>query len=684
MAASKTRSNPFASPSTLPFQAPAFDRIEVAHFEPAFEVAMREQLVEVRAIASQSAEPTFENTLVALERSGAMLRRVQPVFAALVLANTSDALQRVQRVVAPRLAEHADAIQLDPALFARIARIHEKRDQLGLGAEQRRLVERYHRDFVRAGARLTEPEKVRLRAMNQELARLSTSFANKLLAATAAGALVIDDRSELAGLSEGEIAAAAAAAQTRGMPGKYVLALQNTTQQPALASLSNRAVRRRLYEASIRRADRGDDNDTRAIVARLAELRAERARLLGFATHADFILDNETAKTPAAAIALLSQVVPPATARARAEATAIQAMIDRQGGGFKLAPWDWQYYAEQVKRAEYELDAAAIKPYFELDRVLTDGVFFAANKMYGLTFKERTDLPVYHPDVRVFDVFEADGSHLALFYGDFFARDAKRGGAWANSFIGQSKLLGTTPVVSNVSNFTKPAAGQPALLSFDNVTTMFHEFGHTLHAIFSGITYPRLGPVPRDFAEFPSQFNEHWALEPTVFANYAKHHQTGAPMPSALVERIRKSGKFNQGYETTEAGAAALLDLAWHTQPAGTRTPDVDAFERDALTRAKVDLAEVPPRYRSSYFSHIWASNYSAAYYAYLWSVVLDHDGYDWFVENGGMTRANGQRFRELILSRGNTEDPAELFRAFRGRGPDIRPLLRARGLTGE
>jgi peptidyl-dipeptidase Dcp len=675
--------NPFASPSPLPFEAPRFDVIATEHFQPALDAGMRQQRAEVNAIASETAEPSFDNTIVALERSGRMLRRVQAVFGALVQANTSEALQRAQRAEAPRLAAHSDAIQLDAALFARVKAIHDRREQLGLDAEQRMLVERCYRDFVRAGALLAEPEKVRLRALNEESARLSTEFSRKLLAATKAAALVVDDRAELAGLSEGEIAAAADAAESRGLSGKYLLALQNTTQQPAQASLSNRATRERLYNASIHRADRGDENDTRAIVARLAELRAERASLLGYATHADFVLDNQMSRTPAAAVGLLSQLVPPAAARVRAEAASIQALIDRQGGGFKLAPWDWQYYSEQVRRAEHDLDASRIKPYFELDRVLRDGVFFAANRMYGLTFEERKDLPVYHPDVRVFEVFEPDGSHLALLYFDSFKRDNKAGGAWMGTFVGQSRLEGTSPVVYNVTNFTRPAAGQRALLTFDDTRTLFHEFGHALHGMFSSTTYPRLSgtSVPRDFVEMPSQLNEHWALEPAVFANYAKHYQTGEPMPQSLVDRIRKAAKYNQGFAITEYLAAALLDLAWHAQAAGAPRQEVDAFERAALARFGVDLAEVPPRYHSTYFSHIWTSAYAAAYYAYMWSELIDHDAYYWFLENGGMTRANGQRFRDMILSRGSTVDADEMFRAFRGRDPKIEPLLVERGL---
>ena len=682
-APSAVGANPFFTASMLPFQAPPFDRIRDTDYKPALVEGMRQQLVEIEAIAAQTAEPTFENTIVAMERSGALLTRASKVFSAVVGANKNDMLQEVETELSPRFAEHSDAIYLNAALFQRVKAIHDRRAALGLTGEQKTLVERYYRDFVRAGAQLSDADKTKLRALNQELSSLSTAFSNKLLAATKAAAIVVDDRAQLDGLSDGDIAAAAEAATQRGLPGKYVIVLQNTTQHPLQASLRNRALRQRLFEASTRRAEQGDTNDTRATIQRIAELRPARAALLGFPNHATYALDNQMAKTPGAATGLLAQLVPPATAKARAEAARMQALIDKQGGGFKLAPWDWQYYAEQVRKAEYDLDAAQIKPYFELDRVLKDGVFFAAGQLYGLTFKERTDIPVYHPDVRVFEVFDADGSSLALFYGDFFKRDNKSGGAWMDNFVDQSGLMGTKPVVYNVSNFTKPAPGQPALMTFDDVRTMFHEFGHALHGMFSNVQYPTIAGtnVPRDFVEFPSQFNEHWALEPTVFAHFAKHYQTGAPMPQALVDRIKKAGTFNQGFATTEYLGAALLDLAWHSLPAGAPRQDVGTFEREALARLGVNVPEVPPRYRTPYFAHIWGGGYSASYYAYMWSELLDHDAYAWFKEHGGMTRANGQRYRDMILSRGATDDAGALFRAFRGRDPVIGPLLEERGL---
>jgi len=676
--------NPLLGASPLPFRAPPFDRLRNEHYQPALEEGMRKQLEEVQTISGQAGRPTFENTIVAMERSGALLIRATNVFFALVAANTNDTLQQVQTEEAPKLAAHTDAIYLNDRLFRRVKSVYDGRNALK-DPEEKRLVERYYRDFVRAGAQLSEPDKVRLRALNQEEAGLVTDFQQKLLAATKAGALIVEDKAELDGLSEAEVAAAAESAKERGLTGKYVIPLQNTTQHPAQTSLRNRAVRQRLFEASTRRAEQGDTNDTRAAIRRLARLRAERAVLLGFPSHAAYTLDDQVAKTPEAATGLLTQLVPPATARARSEVAKMQALIDREGGGFKLAPWDWQYYAEQVRRQEYDLDEEQIKPYFELDRVLRDGVFFAANRLYGLSFKGRNDIPVYHPDVRVFEVFDSDGKSMALFYTDFFKRDNKRGGAWMNNLVGQSQLLGTKPVVFNVANYTKPAPGLPALLTYDDVNTMFHEFGHALHGLLSRTKYPTLSGtnVPRDFVEYPSQFNEHWALEPTVLANYAKHHENGRPMPQELVDRIKKARTFNQGFATTEYLAAALVDMDWHSLPPNAPEQDVAAFERRSLERHQISIPEIPPRYRTPYFAHIWGSGYSAGYYAYLWSDVLNHDSYGWFVEHGGMTRANGSRFRDMILSRGNTEDPGKLFRAFRGREPSIEPLLVQRGLTG-
>ena len=681
-----TAANPFAAPSPLFDQAPPFDRIHDADFQPALEEGMRRQLAEVEAIAADTAAPTFDHTILGLERSGALLRRASRVFFGLVQANTDDTLQQVQAVEAPRLAAHEDAIYLNDTLFRRIRSLYERRADLGLDSVQRFLVTRYYRDFVRAGAPLGAADKAKLRALNQEEATLGTEFQKRLLAATKAGAVVVRDSSQLAGLEPGEVAAAAQAAKDRGLAGAWILPLQNTTQQPAQAELENRALRERLFEASTQRAERGDSDDTRGIITRMAELRAERARLLGFPSLAAYVLDDQMAKTPEAAIRLLTDLAPAATAKARREAADMQALIDAQHGGFTLAPWDWQYYAEQVRKARYALDESQIKPYFELNRVLTDGVFHAANLLYGLTFKERTDLPVYQPDVRVFEVLDADGTSIGLFYCDYFKRDNKQGGAWSDVFVEGAPLLGTRPVVYNVANFTRPAPGEPALLTYDDVTTLFHEFGHALHMLLTTVPYPRLAGanVPTDFAEVPSQFNEHWALYPAVLAHYARRYDTGAPMPAELVAKIKRARTFNQGFETTEYLEAALLDMAWHTLPPGAAPADVDRFEAAALERWHVALPEVPPRYRSSYFAHIWDGGYDANYYAYIWSEVIEDDAYAWFTQHGGLTRANGRRFRDMILSRGGTGDMGALYRAFAGREPSVRPLLEARGLVEE
>jgi peptidyl-dipeptidase Dcp len=682
--------NPFAHPSPLQYQAPPFDQIKDADYQPAIEEGMKAEIAEIEAIANQPDAPTLENTVVAMERSGRPLVRAVKVFFAMTKANTNETLQKVEETLAPKLAAHYDAIHFNAKLFARVEAVYAHRNDLD--PESKFLVERYHRSFVHAGARLAEADQNALRALNEEESSLSTEFDKNLLAATKAGALVVDDAGQLAGSSDREIAAAAEAAKQRNLAGKWVIALQNTTQQPAQMRLQNRATREHLFKASTLRAEQGDANDTRRIVQRLAELRAQRAKLLGFPTYAAYVLDDQMAGTPEKAIQLLTDMVPAAVAKARGEAAKMQALVDRQhreskgNERFQLAPWDWQFYAEQVRKAEYAIDDEQVKPYLELGRVLEDGVFFAAHELYGLTFKERHDLPVYQPDVRVFEVFDSDGKPFALFYADYFRRDNKSGGAWMNSFVDQTGLLGTQPVVANVCNFTKPAPGQPALLGFDEVRTMFHEFGHALHGLSSNVKYPTLAgtSVPRDFVEFPSQFNEHWASDPAVFAHYARHYQTGAPMPAELVAKIRKSSKFNQGFATTEYLAAALLDMAWHTLPDGTPPQDVDAFESEALKRFKIDFALVPPRYRTGYFAHIWGGGYAASYYAYLWSEVLDDDAYQWFVEHGGMTRQNGQRFRDLILSRGYTQELTSMYRAFRGRDPSVEPLLEERGLKPE
>jgi peptidyl-dipeptidase Dcp len=676
--------NALLTASTLPMQAPPFDKIEDADFQPAIEEGMKQHLAEIQKIADNADAPTFANTFEAMERSGELLARSARIFFGLVAANTNDTLQGAQVALAPKLAEHSDAIHLNANLFKRVKAIYDARETSDLDPIQKRLVEKTYVDFVRAGAQLNDEDQTKLRALNKEESTLSTEFQNKLLAGTNAAAVEVDDKAMLDGLGEGGIAAAADAAKEKKLAdGKYLLTLQNTTQQPVLGSLTNRDLRLKVLEASETRSSRGDANDTRATIQRLAQLRAERAKLLGYANFAAYSLADQMAEKPENAVKLMTDMVPAATARARSEAAKIQKVIDAQKGGFKLTAADWDLYADQVRKAEYDLDEAAIKPYFELNRVLNDGVFFAANQLYGLTFKERHDLPVYQPDVRVFDVFDADGTQLALFYADYYKRPSKSGGAWMDVFVEQDGLTGTKPVVYNVCNFTKPADGQPALLSFDDVGTMFHEFGHALHGMFSNVKYPSIAgtSTSRDFVEFPSQFNENWALDPKVFANYAKHVETGEPMPQELVDKIVKARAFNQGYATVEYLGAALLDQAWHQLPADAPLQDVDKFEADALNRYKINVAEVPPRYKTPYFAHIWGGGYSAGYYAYLWSEVLDHDAFQWFKENGGLTRENGQTFRDKVLSRGNSEELAKMYKDFRGKDPSVEPLLEFRGL---
>jgi peptidyl-dipeptidase Dcp len=677
------RTNPFLTPSPLPFQAPPFDKIRDEDFGPALEEGIKLQRLEVERIADDPAPATFENTLVALERSGQLLSRVYPVFNGLSSANTNPTLQKLQEEVAPKLAALKDAIFLNSKLFKRVEAIYDVRAALKLDPESLRLVEYYQQQFVHAGARLSDADKATLKQLNERDAVLSAKFTNQLLAAAKAGALVVTDKAELAGFGPGELDAAAQAAKARGLEGKWLIPLQNTTQQPSLSSLTDRATREKLFRASWLRAERGDANDTRATISELAALRAEKAKVLGYPSFAAWKLEDQMAKTPTAVEDFVGKLVPVASANARNEAADIQALIDRQHGGFKLEPWDWEFYADQVRKAKYDLEEAEIKPYFELNRVLQDGVFYAAHELYGLTFKERHDIPVYNPDVRVFEVFDRDGSPMALFYCDYFKRDNKSGGAWMDNFVGQSKLLGTKPVVFNVANFTRPAPGQLALLSWDDVTTMFHEFGHGLHGLFADQRYPSLSgtSVARDFVELPSQINEHWALDPKVLAHYAVNGATGKPMPQELAATIRKAATFNQGYDLTEILAAAELDMQWHTLAADAPPQPVDPFEAEALKRTGVDLPQVPSRYRSSYFLHIWSNNYSAGYYAYLWAEMLDDDAFAWFGENGGLTRANGDRFRAMILSRGNTEDLAKMYREFRGRDPKIEPMLQARGL---
>lgn len=678
-------SNPFYAPSTLPFQAPPFDKIHDSDYQPAIEAGMAQQRVEMNAIANDPAAPTFENTIIAMERSGQLLARVMGVFGGVAGANTNPDIQKVQEIEAPKLAAHQDAINLDSKLFARISALYEKRDALKLEPEQLRLLEFDYRQFVKAGANLSEADKTKLKKLNEEESILSNAFITKLLAATKDAAYSTTDKTTLAGLSDAQIDAAALAAKDRKQDG-FVIPLQNTTQQPDLAQLTNRSTRQALFQNSWTRAERGGANDTRDTIARIAQIRAQKAQLLGFPSYAAWNLQDQMAKNPEAALHFMDALVPAATAKAQSEAQDIQALIDAQKGGFKLQPSDWDLYSEQVRKAKFDLDQAQVKPYFELSRVLQDGVFYAAHELYGISFKERKDIPVYNPDVRVFEVSDVNGKPLALFYCDYFKRDNKNGGAWMDEFVGQSKLLGTLPVVYNVANFAKPAPGQPALISFDDVTTMFHEFGHGLHGMFANTTYPSLSgtSVPRDFVEFPSQFNEHWATYPQVFNHFARHYQTGAPMPAELVAKIKKAATFNQGYALTEILAAAELDMQWHTLSPTAPIQAPDKFEQEALVRKHLALETVPTRYRSSYFMHIWGNGYAAGYYAYLWSEMLDDNAFQWFEDHGGLTRANGDRFRNMVLSRGNTEDLEKMYSTWLGAEPNAKPMLKYRGLTAD
>ncbi len=675
--------NPLLTESTLPYHSPPFDQIKDEHYEPAYAQGMAEELKEVEAIAANKEKPTFDNTIVALERSGRTLARVNNIFSNLTAANTNPAMQKIETAMAPKLSAQQDAIHLNSALFARIQSLYDERDKLGLDPEAKWLLERYYKDFVRAGAKLSDSDKPKLKAMNAELATLQTTFAQNVLKEKNASAIVVDNRADLAGLSESEIAAATAAAKAAHKEGKFVFPLLNTTGQPSLGSLQNRPLRERIMKTSLARNSHGGEFDNRNVVLRITKLRAERANLLGYPNHAAYQLEDQTARTVETVNKLLAQLTPPAVANARREGADMQAIIDQEHGGFQLASWDWDFYSEKVRQARYAFDESQLRPYFELNHVLIDGVFFAAGKLYGLTFKERHDLPVYQPDVRVFEVFDKDGQPLALFFVDYYARPSKRGGAWMNEYVGQSELLGTKPVVANHLNIPKPPAGQPTLLTFDEVTTAFHEFGHALHGMFSHVKYPRFSGtnVPRDFVEYPSQVNEMWAVWPEVLKNYAKHYQTGAPMPAELLDKMLAAQKFNQGFKTTEYLGAALLDQAWHQLTPADIPTDALAFEASALKKAGVDLPTVPPRYRTTYFSHAFVGGYSAGYYSYIWSEVLDADSVEWMKQHGGLKRENGDHFRDTLLSRGGSQDAMILFRNFTGGEPDIAPLLKRRGL---
>lgn len=677
------RDNPFTKESPLYLHAPDFSRIRTADFAPALEAGMKQHLAEVKAIAASTEAPTFGNTIVALEKSGRELTRVSKVFFNLVASNTSDSLQAINTEMAPKLSAHEDAITMDPALFARIKAVHEGLATSGLDSASQYLVERYYTRFVRAGALLSAADQKTLRGLNEELSKLSTLFSENLLKEVNNAAVLVEDSAQLAGMATADKEAAAEAAKEKGHPGKWLITLQNTTTQPVLATLQDRALRERIFKASISRGILGNATDQRATVSRLAQLRARKAKLLGYPNYAAYVLADQMAGTPDAAVKLLTGMVPAAVKNVRAEAAKLQAVIDAEEGDFTLEPWDWDYYTEKVRKAEYELDESLVKPYFELDRVLQQGVFFAAGQLYGLRFKERKDLPVYLPDVRVFEVFGPDSSTVGLVYFDCYARETKQGGAWMDSFVDQSYLLEEKPVVTQNLNVQKPAAGQPTLLSFDEVTTAFHEFGHALHGLLSKQQYPYFSGtnVPRDLVEFPSQFNENWATEPAIFANYAKHWQTGEAMPKALVDKLKQSSKFNQGFMTTEYLAAALLDLQWHMLPAEAPLQEVEKFEQAALVNYGLGLHMVYPRYRTAYFSHIWGGGYGAGYYAYMWSEVLEADAFQWFKEHGGMTRANGEHLEKTVLSAGGSKEAAQLYRDFRGRDAQVGPLLVKRGL---
>ncbi len=669
--------NPFAAPSALPLEAPPFDKIKDTDYQPAFIEGMKQQLQEINLIANNTEAPTFANTIEAMEKSGRMLERVSETFFAVVQANTNPTLDKIQSDITPKLAVHHDTISLNPKLFARIKAIYDQRETLHLDPESKNLTEIYYQEFVHAGANLNAADKQKLQQLNKKMASLETAYQQKLVAASKKGALTIKDKNDLAGLSDDELAAMAV---TKGKNKQYVIPLQNTTQQPSLQSLQNRDTRQKLFEQSWNRAEQNDKNDTRDIITQLAQLRAQKATLLGYDNFASYALYDQMAKTPKAVHEFLGQLTPAVSTRIADDSKQLQAMIDKTNH-VELKPWDWNYYSEQVRKMKYNLDQAQVKPYFELNNVLQNGVFYAANQMYGLTFKERYDLPVYHPDVRVFDVHDKDGSILGLLYLDYFQRDNKTGGAWMSNFVQQSTLLHNKPVVYNVTNFTKPAKGAPALLSFDDVTTMFHEFGHALHGLFMNNKYPTTNSdIARDFVEFPSQFNEHWALYPQVLKHYAVHYKTGAPMPQELIDKIQAAKTFNQGYMLGELLAASELDMRWHELPANAGKLDVDTFEQQAWKDTHTDFAAVPSRYRSSYFLHIWANGYSAGYYAYLWSEMLDDNAYYWFVNNGGMTRENGQRLRDMVLSRGHSEDYGPMFKAFYGKDPAIAPMLKYRG----
>jgi len=675
--------NPLLKESALPYHYPPFDKIKDAHFVPAIEAGMREQLKEVDVVANNSEKPTLENTVVALERTGRLLDRAEQTFSNLNACNTNPTLQKIEKEMAPKLSAHRDAIHLNGKLFSRIQQLYDNRDKLGLDPESAYLLERYYKDFVRAGAKLSDPDKEKLKKINAELATLQTQFEQNVLKEKNASSIVVDRKEELAGLSDSQMATVTNAAKAEHKDGKFVIQMQNTTGQPLLGSLQNRQLRERIMQTSLGRNSKGGEFDTRNVVMRTAQLRAEKAKLLGYQNWAAYQLEDQTAKDVPTVNKLLGELAPPAVANAKREAADMQRIADQENGGFKVAAWDWDFYSEKVRKAHYAFDESELRPYYELNHVIIDGVFFAAGKLYGLTFKERHDLPVYLPEVRVFEVYDRDGKPLALFLGDYYARPSKRGGAWMNAYVEQSDLFATKPVVANHLNIPKPPAGEPTLLTHDEVRTAFHEFGHALHGMFSNVKYPRFSgtSVPRDFVEYPSQVNEMWATWPEVLKNFAKHYKTGEPMPQALLDKVEAAEKFNQGFKTTEYLSASLLDQAWHQLDPSRVPTDGIVFEKEALHKAGVDFPLVPPRYRSFYFSHAFAGGYSAGYYSYLWSEVLDADSVEWIKQHGGLKRENGDHFRETLLSRGGSADALSLFKNFTGRDPYIEPLLKRRGL---
>ena len=680
--------NPLLVPSSLPLGAPDFASIRHEHFMPAFEAGMKQQIDETEAIANLADAPTFENTLVAMERTGDILDRTGAIFFNLASANTDEEIQAIEEKVAPMLATHSDNILLNAKLFNRVESLWNRRDSLKLNEEQQQLLKEQFESFLRAGARLSESDQTKIRAINEELSSLTTLFQNNLLAITKERAVLIDSVEQLAGLSESEINAASEAATAKGFDGKYLLSITNTTRQPILSAIKNRSLRKRVWEASAFRGLGQPVNgsvgiDNRPLVIKLAELRAKRAQLLGYDSHAAFTLENQMAITPEAALKMLQDLAPQVLAKAMVESKDIQTAMKKDGLNDTVKPWDWEYYAERVREEKYDIDENLVKPYFEIDSVLKNGVFFTMNKLYGISFNERTDLPVYHPTVRVFDVVDRDGEVLGLFYADYYQRDSKRGGAWMDAYLSQSRLLHQKPVILNVMNIPRPAEAEPALLTLDHVTTMFHELGHGVHGLFSDVEYPSLSGTntPRDFVEFPSTFHEDWAIDPLVLKNYAKHYKTGEPIPQALLEKSIAANKFNKGFDTLEYVSAALLDLQWHSLSPDEIPSDVEAFEQSALHQLGVDYGPVPPRYKTAYFAHVWSGGYSAGYYAYLWSEVLAADAFADMRKRGGLTRENGDRFRKTILSKGGTREMMSQYKDFRGSEPTVDALLVRRGL---